>query len=226
MEHHSTRTPHRAAAPSPRPAADDASGQGGGSKRRGAVRRTPGRHSPALSSLVAALRRLPSPRLTGFGVALLAALSMVAVGCLVALLLSGSPAVYGVCFVLVSAACGLWVRPADLLLAPTVVPIAFVLGLLPINDSEDGAGAQAIAVFTSLSLHAAWLYAGTLVTGLIVVVRRAVLVSRRRQRRPERSRGPRPGQAQRASRGDGREREKSQGRRPRPGQAPGQGPRP
>ncbi|MEK8172404.1 DUF6542 domain-containing protein [Streptomyces sp. M19] len=81
------------------------------------------------------------------------------------------PAVYGVLFLLASAACGLWVRPLDLIMAPISVPIAFVAGLVPINDGDAGFAGQTVGVFTSLSLHAGWLYAGTMLSSVIVIVR-------------------------------------------------------
>ncbi|MEU5923556.1 DUF6542 domain-containing protein [Streptomyces antimycoticus] len=210
MEQYSTRTPRRAAAPPPRPAADDTytgrsrgagAGQGRG-RPGGAVRdaRPPARRtapSGPAAALPAALRRarglsLPGPRLTGLGAGLLTALTMLGIGCLDALLFSGSPTVYSVLFLPACAACGLWVRPADLLAAPVTAPLAYTVGLLPINDGSAGFSGQAVGVFTALSLQAGWLYAGTLLTVLIVLVRRAVLVTRRRrQQRPRPSRHPR-----------------------------------
>lgn len=208
MEQYSTRTPRRAAAPPPRPAADDTytgrsrgTGQGrgrpGGPVRdaRPPARRT-GPSGPA-AALPAALRRarglsLPDPRLTGLGAGLLTALTMLGIGCLDALLFSSSPTVYSVLFLPACAACGLWVRPADLLAAPVTAPLAYTVGLLPINDGSAGFSGQAVGVFTALSLQAGWLYAGTLLTVVIVLVRRAVLVTRRRrQQRPRPSRHPR-----------------------------------
>ncbi|WP_262703524.1 MULTISPECIES: DUF6542 domain-containing protein [Streptomyces] len=208
MEHYSTRTPRRAAAPPPRPAADDtypgrgrSTGQGrgqpGGAARapRPAARRTG--PSGAAAALPAVLRRvrglsLPDPRLTGLGAGLLTTLAMLGVGCLDALLLSGSPTVYSVLFLPACAACGLWVRPADLLAAPVTAPLAYTVGLLPINEGSAGFSGQTVGVFTALSLQAGWLYAGTLLTVVIVLVRRAVLVTRRRrQQRPRPSRHPR-----------------------------------
>lgn len=208
MEHYSTRTPRRAAAPPPRLAADDtypgrgrSADQGrarpGGPARgpRPAVRRT-GPSGPA-AALPAALRRVrglsvPDPRLTGLGAGLLTTLMMLGIGCLDALLFSGSPTVYSVLFLPACAACGLWVRPADLLAAPVTAPLAYTVGLLPINEGSAGLSGQAVGVFTALSLQAGWLYAGTLLTVVIVLVRRAVLVTRRRrQQRPRPSRHPR-----------------------------------
>ncbi|ASQ96733.1 DUF6542 domain-containing protein [Streptomyces sp. 11-1-2] len=208
MEQYSTRTPRRTAAPPPRPAADDTysgrsrgTGQGrgrpGGPVRaaRPPARRT-GPSGPA-APLPAALRRarglsLPDARLTGLGAGLLTALTMLGIGCLDALLFSGSPTVYSVLFLPACAACGLWVRPADLLAAPVTAPLAYTVGLLPINDGSAGFSGQAVGVFTALSLQAGWLYTGTLLTVVIVLVRRAVLVTRRRrQQRPRPSRHPR-----------------------------------
>lgn len=148
----------------------------------------------AAASLRAALRgrTLPSPRLTGLGAGLLTTLAMLAFGCLDGLLFSGSATVYSVFFLLACAVCGLWVRPADLLAGPVTMPLAYTVGLLPINDGAQGVSGQALGVFTALSLHAGWLYSGTLLTVLIVVVRRATLITqRRRQTRPRPSRHPR-----------------------------------
>ncbi|OPF76055.1 hypothetical protein VT50_0223930 [Streptomyces antioxidans] len=212
MEPYSTRTPRRTAAPPPRPAADDtypgrgrSTGQGrgqpGGTARaaRPAARRTgPSGAAAALPAVLPALLRrarglsLPDPRLTGLGAGLLTTLTMLGIGCLDALLLSGSPTVYSVLFLPACAACGLWVRPADLLAAPVAAPLAYTVGLLPINEGSAGLSGQAVGVFTALSLQAGWLYAGTLLTVVIALVRRAALVTRRRrQQRPRPSRHPR-----------------------------------
>ncbi|WP_431042442.1 DUF6542 domain-containing protein [Streptomyces sp. P1-3] len=192
MEPHSTRPPRRTAAPPPRPAAD------------GTVAAT----GPASWAL--ALRvRMPRPRLTGFGTGLLAVVAMLAVGCLDALF-SGSAGLYGVLYLLTCVACGVWVRPADLLTAPVGTPIAFLLGLFPANDSGDGLGGQAMGVFTSLSLNAGWLYAGTLLTAVIVLVRRVALVNRRQQlRRRHEQQRRQPSPPPRSPRCSGAQRERS-----------------
>ncbi|MCP9206157.1 DUF6542 domain-containing protein [Streptomyces sp. NEAU-Y11] len=204
MEHYSTRTPRRTAAPPPRPAADDTyTGRGGrGPGRSGADRvsrpaRAPARRTRPLGAAAGALAGLrgrglswPNPRLTGLGTGLLTTGAMLGFGCLDALLFSGSPAVYSGFFLFACVACAMWVRPADLLAGPVTVPLAFTAGLLPINDGGDGFGAQAVGVFTVLSLHAGWLYSGTLLTVLIVLVRRATLVSQRRRQRPTRTTRP------------------------------------
>nr|WP_190090175.1 DUF6542 domain-containing protein [Streptomyces melanogenes] len=138
---------------------------------------------------VLALRRLPEPRLTGLGGGLFAAAVMFLLGCLDWLIFDGSPAVYGVLFLPVSAVTALWVRPADLVSAPISVPIAFAFGIVPIAGGSGGLGGQAMAVVTALALHAGWLYGGTLVAGLIASVRKLRLMGRRRARPA----GPRPG---------------------------------
>lgn len=138
---------------------------------------------------VLALRRLPQPRLTSLGGGLFAAAVMFLLGCLDWLLFDGSPAVYGVLFLPVSAVTALWVRPADLVSAPISVPIAFAFGIVPIAGGSGGIGGQAMAVVTALALHAGWLYGGTLVAGLIASVRKVRLMGRRRAARPA---GPGP----------------------------------
>lgn len=130
------------------------------------------------SPFVLALRRLPQPRLTGLGGGLFAATVMFLLGCLDWLIFDGSPAVYGVLFLPVSAVTALWVRPADLVSAPISVPIAFAFGIVPIAGGSGGFGGQAMAVVTALALHAGWLYGGTLVAGLIASVRKLRLMGR------------------------------------------------
>lgn len=207
MEHYSTRTPRRSYAPPPRPAADDTDvgrdryrgGAGQGARApEGAARRPRAGGATAVGPTVrraVAGVRSPAPRLTGFGAGLLATVAMLGFGCLDALLFSASTTAYGVVFLLACTACGLWVRPVDLAAAPVGAPIAFASGLLPINDGTEGLAGQAMGVFTALSLNAGWLYAGTLLASLIVLVRKGALVSRRNQRQQwERrlSRGSRP----------------------------------
>jgi hypothetical protein len=199
----STRPPRRTAAPQPRPAADDAYDVPGpydaaDAERADARYPSDSANSPRFPARVRPERpsrpvrpgsdrppatlgsRPPVLRLTGLGTGLLATVAMLAAGCLDAVLLSGSPAAYGVVFLLVACAGGLRIRPAELVAAPVSMPLAFTVGVVPINDGEDGLSGQVVGVFTSLSLEAGWLYAGTLLTSLIVLVRRAVLVSRRR----------------------------------------------
>jgi hypothetical protein len=74
----------------------------------------------------------------------------------------------------------MWMRPGDLLTAPVVVPIAFAVGLLPVADSGGGTGGRLMGLVTALATQAGWLYGGTLVVGVIVIVRRIRMVHRRR----------------------------------------------
>ncbi|WP_329099288.1 DUF6542 domain-containing protein [Streptomyces sp. NBC_01439] len=166
MEQYSTRSaPHQQRPPAqrqgPRPASVPA--QAGGGPRR--------------SSLA---RRMPRPRLTGLGGGLFACTAMVLVGGICWLLFGSSLFVYGLLFLPVAAATALWVRPADLITAPISVPIAFAAGVWPISGGSGGIGGQLMGLVSALSLHAGWLYAGTLVAALIAVVRKAVLIGRRR----------------------------------------------
>ncbi|MEU6051256.1 DUF6542 domain-containing protein [Streptomyces xanthochromogenes] len=184
MEQSRTRTPQngqraRTSAPGPSraplgvPAGPAATGESAAVYRAaGRTRRVP--------PIVLALRRLPSPRLTGLGGGLFAAALMFALGTLDWLLFDGSPAVYGVLFLPVCAVTALWVRPADLVTAPICVPIAFAVGIVPVAGGTGGFGGQAMAVVTALALHAGWLYAGTLVAGVIATVRKVRLMGRRR----------------------------------------------
>ncbi|MFD6370480.1 DUF6542 domain-containing protein, partial [Streptomyces roseolus] len=132
--------------------------------------------------VVQALRRLPSPRLTGLGAGLFASAAMLVIGFLDWLVLDGSPLAFGLLFLPVSALTALWVRPADLVTAPIAVPIAFAVGVVPISGGSDGFGGQAMAVITALAVHAGWLYGGTLVAGLIASVRKVRDMGRRRGR--------------------------------------------
>ncbi|MFJ6936834.1 DUF6542 domain-containing protein [Streptomyces sp. NPDC101132] len=138
------------------------------------------RPRPSAGRAVPLLRRLPRPRLTGLGGGLFACAAMALVAGFDWLLFDGSMLAYGLLFLPVAAATALWVRPADLITAPIAVPIAFATGVWPIAGGSGGLGGQLMGVVTALALHAGWLYAGTLVAALIVVVRKAVLVGRRR----------------------------------------------
>ncbi|MFJ2749040.1 DUF6542 domain-containing protein [Streptomyces sp. NPDC087297] len=128
-------------------------------------------------------RRMPRPRLTGLGGGLFACATMVLVAGICWLLFGSSLFVYGLLFLPVAAATALWVRPADLITAPIGVPIAFAAGVWPISGGSGGFGGQLMGLVSALSLHAGWLYAGTLVAALIAVVRKAVLIGRRRMPR-------------------------------------------
>uniref|UniRef100_A0AAU2K168 DUF6542 domain-containing protein n=1 Tax=Streptomyces sp. NBC_00049 TaxID=2903617 RepID=A0AAU2K168_9ACTN len=128
-------------------------------------------------------RRLPRPRLTGLGGGLFACAAMVLVAGICWLLFDSSLFVYGLLFLPVAAATALWVRPADLITAPITAPIAFAAGVWPISGGSGGFGGQLMGLVSALSLHAGWLYAGTLVASLIAVVRKAVLIGKRRMPR-------------------------------------------
>ncbi|WP_435849001.1 DUF6542 domain-containing protein [Streptomyces lavendulocolor] len=159
------------------PGGPDGPGVPGGGPRRPAGR--PG--GRAVPPVVLALRRLPSPRLTGLGAGLFAAASMFVIGCLDRLLFDGSPLVYGLLFLPVSALTALWVREADLVTAPIGVPIAFAVGVVPIAGGPGGLGGRIMAVVTTLAVHAGWLYGGTLVAGLITSVRKVRQMGRRQR---------------------------------------------
>lgn len=124
-------------------------------------------------------RRLPRPKLTGLGGGLFGCVTMLLVGAIVWLLFGSSLFVYGLLFLPVAAAIALWVRPADLITAPISAPLAFAAGVWPIAGGSGGFGGQLMGVVSALSLHAGWLYAGTLVAALIALVRKAALIGKR-----------------------------------------------
>ncbi|MEW1870334.1 DUF6542 domain-containing protein [Streptomyces caelestis] len=139
-----------------------------------------------------AVRRLPNPRLTGLGSVLFCGLTMLVLGLLTEALFGASQTVYGVLFPPVCALTALWVREGDLLVAPVVVPIAFAVGLVPLADEGGGGtGDRLMGMVTGLATQAGWLYGGTLVAGLIVLVRRMRRV-RAANRRTARNRPARP----------------------------------
>nr|WP_053675298.1 DUF6542 domain-containing protein [Streptomyces sp. NRRL B-1140] len=122
----------------------------------------------------------PNPRLTGRGSGLFCTVVMFLLGLLCATLFAASLTAYGVLFLPVCALTALWVRPGDLMTAPVAVPIAFAVGLLPVADAEGGTGGTLMSLVTALATQAGWLYGGTLIAGLIVIVRRIRLLHRRR----------------------------------------------
>ncbi|WP_437016662.1 DUF6542 domain-containing protein [Streptomyces sp. enrichment culture] len=125
---------------------------------------------------------MPNPRLTGLGSGLFCAAVMVVLGCLDRALFGASLTLYGVLFLPVCVLTGLWVRRGDLPAAPVVVPIAFAVGLMALSGSGDGVGGRLMGLVTALAVEAGWLYGGTLLTGLTVIVRRVRLVRRRTAR--------------------------------------------
>ncbi|MFC8231032.1 DUF6542 domain-containing protein [Streptomyces sp. NPDC057287] len=202
MEQHRTRTPQRRQAPQAQPAPPGGLGEvtaaaaypvtvavapapvtGPGSG--------PGSRAGGVAPVVLALRRFPNPRLTGIGAGLFAALTMFLLACADRMLLGSSEVVYGLLFLPVSALTALWVRPADLVTAPIIVPIAFAVGVIPVAGGTGGLGGQTMAVVTALAVHAGWLYGGTLVAGLIATVRK-IRQMRERQRHLLRTAARRP----------------------------------
>ncbi|MGW2523689.1 DUF6542 domain-containing protein [Streptomyces sp. NPDC001617] len=133
--------------------------------------------------LVEAVRRLPNPRLTGLGGGLFCGAVMFVLGCLDDLLFGGSLTVYGVLFLPVCVLTAVWVRKGDLVTAPVVVPIAFAVGVIPVTDSSGGLLGRLMGLVTALATQAGWLYGGTLVAGVIVTVRKVVLMRQQVARR-------------------------------------------
>ncbi|MFJ9819567.1 DUF6542 domain-containing protein [Streptomyces sp. NPDC101151] len=125
---------------------------------------------------------VPGPRLTGLGGGLFGVVAMFLLGCLDQLLFGASLTLYGVLFVPVCVLTALWVRGGDLLTAPVVVPIAFAVGLFPLADGSGGLVGRLMGLVTGLATQAGWLYGGTLVAGVIVLVRRVLWVRARRRR--------------------------------------------
>ncbi|MFG3526015.1 DUF6542 domain-containing protein [Streptomyces sp. NPDC047917] len=159
-----------------------------------------GRSRRPVPPVVLALRRLPNPRLTGIGAGLFAAAAMFVLACLDLLVLDGSSVVFGVLFLPVCALTALWVRPADLVTAPIIVPIAFAIGVIPIAGGTGGFGGQTMAVVTALAVHAGWLYGGTLIAGLIATVRKVRLMRQRQRRMLLAAQTARPSQSPRRPR--------------------------
>ncbi|MGW0390345.1 DUF6542 domain-containing protein [Streptomyces sp. NPDC003042] len=123
---------------------------------------------------------MPRPRLTGLGGGLFACAAMLLVAGICWLLFGSSLFAYGLLFLPVAAATALWVRPADLVTAPVSAPIAFAAGVWPVSGGSGGFGGELMGVVSALSLHAGWLYAGTVIAALIALVRKAALIGRRR----------------------------------------------
>ncbi|MFI6400916.1 DUF6542 domain-containing protein [Streptomyces sp. NPDC050548] len=190
MEQHRTRPPQpgarRGAPPLPPQAGRGPNGgpartprpgpqvRGTAQRRPSAVRR-PGPAAPP------SVRPLPNPRLTGLGGGLFCAAVMLVLGFLDQLLFGASLTVYGVLFLPVCVLTAVWIRRGDLLTAPVVVPIAFVVGLFPVAEGSGGLVNRLMGLFTGLATQAGWLYGGTLAAGLIATVRRIQLVRRRRR---------------------------------------------
>ncbi|GAA2395017.1 hypothetical protein GCM10010420_20400 [Streptomyces glaucosporus] len=159
-----------------------------GARGTGPARAVPRRSRPVPAAPgPAAARRTwpPGARLTGLGCGLLATGATAAAGGLDVLLLDGHTTAYGICFVLVSAVCALWVRPADLAAAPIAAPIAFMAGLLFLSGDSDGSAGWLVELVTALAVNAGWVYGGTLAAVLVVLARAGA-----GRRGPGRSGGP------------------------------------
>ncbi|TGB08505.1 DUF6542 domain-containing protein [Streptomyces sp. MZ04] len=203
MEQHRTRPPQhparpRRTAPLPpqgRPAESSAVYRAASRPRRPAPPFVRKLRALPLYRFYRSLRRMPNPRLTGLGSGLFCAATMFLLAFLLWLFFGGSNGAlvaYGVLFVPVSALTALWVRPVDLVTAPVGVPLAFVAGLLPVSEGSGGFGGHFMGLITALALHAGWLYGGTLVAGIVVIVRRIrFLGQRRRARAAAAAAGPR-----------------------------------
>ncbi|MHC3412811.1 DUF6542 domain-containing protein, partial [Streptomyces sp. DT17] len=74
-----------------------------------------------------------------------AAVSMFVFACLENLNYDGAHAQFGVLFLPVDALTALWVRPAELVSAAIIVPIAFALGVIPVAGGSGGFGGQTMA---------------------------------------------------------------------------------
>ncbi|MGW3950722.1 DUF6542 domain-containing protein [Streptomyces sp. NPDC004752] len=178
MEQHRTRPPQhgprRGTPPAPLP--PQARRQPGDIR---APARQPVRARPAHPP-----RRMPGPRLTGLGGGLFCGALMFLLGLVDQLLFGASLTVYGVLFLPVCVLTALWVRGGDLLTAPVVVPIAYAVGLLPVADDGGGLAGRLMGLVTALATQAGWLYGGTLIASVTVIVRRIRLVRHRRQGGP------------------------------------------
>ncbi|MFJ3638704.1 DUF6542 domain-containing protein [Streptomyces sp. NPDC090108] len=188
MEQHRTRPPNdgqRRGDPRPAPLPPQARRGPSGARgpapepRRPAVRRVRDGRPQAPPAQPAP--RLPNPRLTGLGGGLFCAVAMLLLGFLDQLLFGGSLPVYGVLFLPVCVLTALWVRGNDLLTAPVCLPIAFTAGLFPVADDGAGLLGRLMGLFTGLATQAGWLYGGTLIATVIVLVRRVRWVRGRRQ---------------------------------------------
>ncbi|MFG2604422.1 DUF6542 domain-containing protein [Streptomyces sp. NPDC048514] len=183
MEQHRTRPPNggrRRGAPQ-----GSLPSQG---RRRPVGDRRPGPASPRALRQDRGPRTVPpgqglrNPRLTGLGGGLFCTVVMFLLGAVDRFLFGGSLPVYGMLFLPVCVLTALWVREGDLLTAPVVVPIGFVVGLLPVADGSGGLLGRLMGLVTGLATQAGWLYGGTLAAGAIALVRRVRWVRRRRSR--------------------------------------------
>jgi hypothetical protein len=135
--------------------------------------------------LTDALSWLPRARLTALGSGLLAVLLMAMAGGIDKLFMGSSTTLYGSAFLLVCVICAAWVRPADLFTAPVSAPLAFTAGIAFISGDTGSEGfmGRLTSLFPALAVNAVWLYAGTLASGLVVLVRKLALVVQRSRAR-------------------------------------------
>ncbi|GAA1427823.1 hypothetical protein GCM10009601_39710 [Streptomyces thermospinosisporus] len=143
----------------------------------------PAQRRPAAATSAAVARRFPGPRLTGLGTGLFCVAALLVLGLLAGALFGrAAQTVYGVLFLPVCALTALWVRRGDLLAAPVVVPVGFLVGLVPVAERGDGStGSRLMGLVTGLATQAGWLYGGTLAAGVIVLVRRVRMIGRERR---------------------------------------------
>ncbi|MGW2614823.1 DUF6542 domain-containing protein [Streptomyces sp. NPDC001500] len=186
MEQPRTRPPNQGTRPGGRPLPPQADREGIRRSSRPSARPVGGRPAPAAPGAPGAVRRLPNPRLTGLGGGLFSGALMFVLGCLDQLLFGASLTVYSVLFLPVCVLTGLWVRGAELLAAPVVMPIAFAFGLLPVAKSGDGAGERLAGLVTALATQVGWLYGGTLLAGLTILARGLHRAATRRRAAPPR----------------------------------------
>ncbi|MBQ1093483.1 hypothetical protein KBY47_30855 [Streptomyces sp. B93] len=186
MEQHRTRPPQHGPRRGAHPTSLPPQKGRGGARPARPVRpvrpvRPGGRPLSGDAASAPAPRRMPNPRLTGLGCGLFCATVMLVLGALTRVLFGGSPTVYGVLFLPVCLLSAVWVRRGDLTSAPVVVPIGFAAGLVFVADGGDGFSGWMVGLATALATEAGWLYGGTLVTGVIVTVRKVRLMRRRRR---------------------------------------------
>ncbi|WP_157856299.1 DUF6542 domain-containing protein [Actinacidiphila yeochonensis] len=166
-------------APRPAPGGSDGGGPDGG---RGKL--------PGVLRVLLALRR-PRARLTGLGTGALTTVVTVLAGLLDSALFDGPGTFFGVAFIAVCVAAAFYVRPYDLVAAPVAAPIAFALAItLTAGGGGGGLAGRLMGVFTGLALMTGWLYTGTVLAAVIVVVR-ALRLPSPRPRSPRCSAAPR-----------------------------------
>lgn len=98
-------------------------------------------------------------------------------------LLRGGPGVlFNLCFLAACVFAAVHVRHGDLPAAPIGAPIAFAVSLLCAGFGEGSPTRQLVALGTHLAEMALWLFAGTLLAGLVVSLRWFLTRRQRRKR--------------------------------------------